>query len=500
MAFFNGWPWTQFQEQNLDWLIRNQKKLESEIQELKEDIMYPVTPDVTELKNDVEMLNRNMSPIYLGDYYTGSGNTQGSVVFNGIYHAIGFNGQDNNGTLYRFDLASNTKLADMTIEMGHGNSMCYSPATDYVYIVPRFKYTGGVETDEYMLYRYTSDFQNILKIPTTFLPRAITRDPITGIIYVYGVDSNIYVYNETTMTTELFCVFNFATTYVGIDGRNYQLNQDIAAYDGKFYLSGTRGLVYVGNLTPGVSDAKYGFMMDNHDIDEKYWMIENEGWEFTDDGHLLCTYTTDVGGPTTKHAWMAFLTEINVGTTEPYAASGPINTLQLASFAYNSTYAGQLSHYYQDLCDPHMIHCLVYHPDTVFISSAYTSDIGITFWDDINLVLEANVEILSLNIWKGRLSLSNNAGVTLTLTRSSQPIQCGRAGSVSFSGSNPLNVSLPNITGTNRTLVQPDTNSAAMTIVAQVPTSAENINLRIGAPTDIQKGIFIGTDLAVAIP
>lgn len=29
MAFFNGWPWTQFQEQNLDWIIKRLKELEN---------------------------------------------------------------------------------------------------------------------------------------------------------------------------------------------------------------------------------------------------------------------------------------------------------------------------------------------------------------------------------------------------------------------------------------------------------------------------------------
>lgn len=31
MAFFNGWPFTQFQEQNLDWLIREVKKIEADL-------------------------------------------------------------------------------------------------------------------------------------------------------------------------------------------------------------------------------------------------------------------------------------------------------------------------------------------------------------------------------------------------------------------------------------------------------------------------------------
>lgn len=39
MAFFNGWPWTQFQEQNLDWLIREMNKIQSSIPQQIRDIL-----------------------------------------------------------------------------------------------------------------------------------------------------------------------------------------------------------------------------------------------------------------------------------------------------------------------------------------------------------------------------------------------------------------------------------------------------------------------------
>lgn len=35
MALFNGWPWTQFQEQNLDWIIRELNKQQKEIYDLQ---------------------------------------------------------------------------------------------------------------------------------------------------------------------------------------------------------------------------------------------------------------------------------------------------------------------------------------------------------------------------------------------------------------------------------------------------------------------------------
>ena len=38
MAFFNGWPWTQFQEQNLDWIITSLKKALTEIDQINSNI------------------------------------------------------------------------------------------------------------------------------------------------------------------------------------------------------------------------------------------------------------------------------------------------------------------------------------------------------------------------------------------------------------------------------------------------------------------------------
>ena len=37
MAFFNGWPWTQFQEQNLNWLINEQKDIEKRVEMLEQE-------------------------------------------------------------------------------------------------------------------------------------------------------------------------------------------------------------------------------------------------------------------------------------------------------------------------------------------------------------------------------------------------------------------------------------------------------------------------------
>ena len=38
MAFFNGWPWANFQEQNLDWIITTLKKTVAEVDEINANI------------------------------------------------------------------------------------------------------------------------------------------------------------------------------------------------------------------------------------------------------------------------------------------------------------------------------------------------------------------------------------------------------------------------------------------------------------------------------
>ena len=54
MAFFNGWPWTQFQEQNLDWIIRKLKELEQDTGDLKEaleNLEQTISQDVSDILN-----------------------------------------------------------------------------------------------------------------------------------------------------------------------------------------------------------------------------------------------------------------------------------------------------------------------------------------------------------------------------------------------------------------------------------------------------------------
>lgn len=47
MPFFNGWPWANFQEQNLDWIINQIKKIWKFLDEDLRDIVRQYIADVS---------------------------------------------------------------------------------------------------------------------------------------------------------------------------------------------------------------------------------------------------------------------------------------------------------------------------------------------------------------------------------------------------------------------------------------------------------------------
>lgn len=173
MAFFNGWPWTQFQEQNLDWLIVKMKEymamtegMELKIEDLKEyidqfidsvDVQSHVNAYIDELVDQgyfnnmlsETMVSKNEIPNYLN----------GGLVYTRFFDATAGNVAQMNGGLmvpgYGFVCAvraldsSRTTLMvididtdlviqtyDVTNDFGHANSMAWTQdEPDKVYSV-----------------------------------------------------------------------------------------------------------------------------------------------------------------------------------------------------------------------------------------------------------------------------------------------------------------------------------------------------------------------------
>ena len=63
MALFNGWPWTQFQELNLDWIIKKLKELFDKNESQDQDI-ETINGSIEDINNDIEDINDDIQNIY----------------------------------------------------------------------------------------------------------------------------------------------------------------------------------------------------------------------------------------------------------------------------------------------------------------------------------------------------------------------------------------------------------------------------------------------------
>ena len=173
MAFFNGWPWTQFQEQNLDWLIVKMKEymamtegMELKIEDLKEyidqfiesvDVQAHVNAYIDELVDQgyfYNMLSESMVSRYeIPNYLNGklvytrcfdatAGNiaqVNGGLMVPGYGYVCAVRSLDSSRTtLLIIDISTDTILQtyDVTSAFGHANSMAWTPdEPDKVYSV-----------------------------------------------------------------------------------------------------------------------------------------------------------------------------------------------------------------------------------------------------------------------------------------------------------------------------------------------------------------------------
>ena len=158
MAFFNGWPFTQFQEQNLDWLINTVKQLASEYSALQNDFdsfksyveNYFNSPEFSdEVKAAVEDLidSGRLSDIFtinrltnsIGNALTGqveilqSDSTYGlqSIAADSNIIYVGMNAANNAGKLQKY--INGVFSQEISGTYFHMNSMVIDPDNNLLY-------------------------------------------------------------------------------------------------------------------------------------------------------------------------------------------------------------------------------------------------------------------------------------------------------------------------------------------------------------------------------
>lgn len=196
-------------------------------------------------------------------------------------------------------------LSPKQVKLGHANSITYVAATNEYYIAPVRVMRNGSLTDIKELWVYNSTFTSMRVIEAPNVPTGVSCDPITGKIYVncYGDNySNLfYELNDTEFT--LIGTNNLRSP------ENGDYVQDFGCYNNMWYVNNTTGSFAYGSIYPfkliGVFDiAKYCTLSD-------YLLFgEVEGFDFTPDGHLLCTGFYLLSENSISHGYVGTIFEV----------------------------------------------------------------------------------------------------------------------------------------------------------------------------------------------
>lgn len=188
------------------------------------------------------------------EYYYTSASTQkpyipqSIAIRDDIIYALILDYNSDNGNVYAMNRGTNAITTYATgVEMGHGQSFTYSPATDSFYILPCANQSNGTNatgTLSNVLIRYNSSFSTKTKITTPKTWGAICYNPDTKAPVLFAEDGTIYDLNEST---NKFTIRSYSLT-PSFTSLGMEAGQDGAIYDGLFYKAiGWNGL-YDDNL------------------------------------------------------------------------------------------------------------------------------------------------------------------------------------------------------------------------------------------------------------
>lgn len=273
----NKFPYTNFHELNLDWIISKIKNIEVADKKADEIIKYYET-----VKNDAANINSIAAgsgallvPSYVGEWVSDYDTVPSSFIkIDNQYYILTFNRKSNNSIVYIANREQNTFAEYKTnVFVQHCNSAAYAPDTENVYIAPLLDFNGS---PAYGLLKYDKTLSNYTRIFTSQIFQGVSFDQHTQTLYVYTPSGDIYaVEDDNTLKYVTRARMRNISEY----------NQDFTVNNGQVFISGYNHYYASFNLeTPDF--ISYGFM-ERRDHYGKYIFDECEGWEFFDD-ELLC--------------------------------------------------------------------------------------------------------------------------------------------------------------------------------------------------------------------
>lgn len=286
-----------------------EEKLDAIIAEWQEDGTIDDIIRRSALNNDVMLQSQYAGDIIISDSY----HCSAAVVISELAlayilcaptKAYAEANSTDNGILYVADLQTNQIATSYEIKCGHGNSMCYDPDFQRLYIAPVYSYTSGTQTSVRKLYSYPLSSTTGIVDTTGLVEISI---PDTSDSTMFGVTFNS---TDDINYRGLYCInYSYQPYRIrGYDtsiffsewGRRLDLNQTtdfssdaeqgFAFYDKRFYITSARGKVFIYNVVQATGSTlnriTTKFLADSEIVGYRA-LGEHQDIEFSSNGDLF---------------------------------------------------------------------------------------------------------------------------------------------------------------------------------------------------------------------
>lgn len=479
MGLFEHWPYTNFHELNLNWIISQVKRLSegaSGIPELVKQAQESAEAAARAAAEAQEARDYNnaddtVSCEYLGSWISAPGVIPSSAVLIGgtLYAFDATSNADNMGRLRVFDTESNLNLpgSEKTIRLQHANSACLNTNDNSVYIVPTWDFTGGQQVNASYLLKYDTSFTNLEIISTPTQAMGVSFDDVTGAMYYFDYAWNIYAYVNGAW--ELY-------TYVDNSAVNdyIHFNQDFCINNNVFHISAPAGEILTGYLNKGVSKITGHAVIRHSDIFENYYIGELEGFEYFN-GKLYAVALSNMNGGYRTGFCLQLGFETNTAA-DLTGNQGKTNR----TISINRETAGKFKLAPYELQSLAQNNILIFEPDTYSISKTGESftdpvDGDIALYKSCRLRLLGSYTLKDLELGAGHFDIRpDNINSVMTFT-GQIGIEHDRGSTLEIGapGSEEMKITMPNVSAADLPLVYIG-DSRNMTIVRNIISSAEN--------------------------
>lgn len=428
-----------------------------------------------------------------------------------------------NGVLYAVDLLTNTVATSYTVKCGHGNSMCYDPDSEKLYIAPIYTYTSGSQVSVQKLYTYTlSKTTGILD--TSSYAEVNTPATIFGVSFnhstsadrgVYFIDYNYQIYRVTGSSS-------YSTWYNPLDlnqNKDFAPNtadapQGFAVNGSRFYVTSARGKMYVFNIKLVIGELPIkrveSKFMQNTDVASLRLFGELQDIEFGENDNLygaasliLCggNDTGWIDGFLVRHLIDGIPREISANRVVPfYTQYGYTNN----TYFINSTTEANFRNNITELKHPAQMNQFA-HFNVTNLEIGTTTDFGeIVFNYPTFITVKANsvfhfTKIIAQNGAVGIIA-GENAALVINGT-AEDAFAVGRNGAFTFAGSS-IPITIPDgatysDVNVNVALTKP------LIVVREVPTLANGGDFKVGGEAVSTAGLYFGASrlaLAAELP